>query len=825
MSIDPKTPKDSASYSAYRLCINTSAVTASETAIMDSHHLTAERAERRATRDAKAGQMTDIELGIAQRYIREYTDIIEDMWPALVPASLRKLYYPLSSATVALCAVARGMSCVADPKDLSTTLDILGKGLEDERYGFELRNDDKKWAAEAEAFVKKANRAGKSRRSAMRALAAKKGFGFTAAARRDVKRVGWWLFNALISGPVFKQDEDGFLSLTDEALKVSGEIHAHTLISEPVHLPLLEAPKPWESPTMTIDGYHVPLVRSFHKMVQRVVSDAIKCGQMDDLMFAVSAAQSTEWKIDQEMVKLVEWAFNRGLTPGKFPSRDDTPLPTGPDNPTEDQKKMLKRDRAKTRELNRSVGAQREQLKRDIATADWIKDRSFWTPCNLDYRGRMYSLPSFNFQRGDYVRAMFRFANSKPLGEHGLYWLKVHVANCWASALSEEDRRKTDKVCFDERVQWVDSNERLIVATALSPRADRRWLKADAPFMFVAACRALDRAIKTGTCNIPVSFDGSCSGLQHLAAMTRDEKTASLVNLSMSAEPGDVYRVVAELVAVRAELDFKAGNEIAGICLSNGIDRSLVKRNVMTFCYGSKQRGMRSQLMKDVMDPYTNDVMRGELAVHPYGDEEAVKASATYLATLTYEGIKDTVSRPHDAMVFLQGVARALAHEEKPTIWHTPLGLPVVHYKPTMQIEKLQLFLNDRGVKKYSYAVIPSFSTKIDKVRSANGIAPSFVHSLDANHLHCVTLACADAGITDLALVHDSFGCHAGDAEQLREIIKEEFKEQYASHDVLLDIMREAAEQLDTKWDTLPMLPSRGDYDINSIMKADYAFA
>lgn len=45
----------------------------------------------------------------------------------------------------------------------------------------------------------------------------------------------------------------------------------------------------------------------------------------------------------------------------------------------------------------------------------------------------------------DLSRGLLKFAESKPLGERGLRWLKIHLANLYGY----------DKASFDERVQWV----------------------------------------------------------------------------------------------------------------------------------------------------------------------------------------------------------------------------------------------------------------------------------------------------------------------------------------------------------------------------------
>jgi DNA-directed RNA polymerase len=45
---------------------------------------------------------------------------------------------------------------------------------------------------------------------------------------------------------------------------------------------------------------------------------------------------------------------------------------------------------------------------------------------------------------------------------------------------------------------------------------------------------------------VPIALDGSCSGIQHYAALLRDEATGARVNILPSDEPADVYGDVAE---------------------------------------------------------------------------------------------------------------------------------------------------------------------------------------------------------------------------------------------------------------------------------------
>src|SRR5690606_23818318 len=52
----------------------------------------------------------------------------------------------------------------------------------------------------------------------------------------------------------------------------------------------------------------------------------------------------------------------------------------------------------------------------------------------------------------------------------------------------------------------------------------------------------------------------------------------------------------------------------------------------------------------------------------------------------------------------------------------------------------------------------------VDRQRHRNGIAPNFIHSMDASHMQLTALAAKKAGIDSLAMIHDDFGTHAADA-------------------------------------------------------------
>jgi DNA-directed RNA polymerase len=269
----------------------------------------------------------------------------------------------------------------------------------------------------------------------------------------------------------------------------------------------------------------------------------------------------------------------------------------------------------------------------DMLTAERMTQQEyFYTAMNLEWRGRVYSVPSFNFQREDRVRALFLFARGEPIGEEGVYWLKVHVANCG-------DFNGIKKRPFGERVKWVDDNLELIRSMAEIPvsmfkrwveqtakHPEHKWQGPDKPFLFLSACLELSAALRAGpsyVSHLPVSFDGSCSGLQHLCAMTRAPEGSS-VNLTPQEVPADIYQTVADRVKQRIEGDLKSQDkqrrELAQMCLKYGITRKIVKRNVMTYSYGSNAYGMTEQLREDLMQPLSKEVALGKRNIRSGAD-------------------------------------------------------------------------------------------------------------------------------------------------------------------------------------------------------------
>jgi DNA-directed RNA polymerase len=606
--------------------------------------------------------------------------------------------------------------------------------------------------------------------------------------------------------------------------------------ARPVMFPSPETPIPWSGLYMggPVDaaGHHTTAVlRTYHKETIALVKDAVKRGQMKPTLDALNAIQAVPWTINKRVLAVIEECARLGLVVKGgakgwgVPPKESFPIPQETEDMTDLERGQCRLEANRARKANHMLLGERLSFKADLTTAQELSAyERFHVPHNLDWRGRVYGLSHFNFQRDDRVRACFLFADGEEIGEEGLRWLKIHTANCG-------DFGKVSKRPYEERVKWTEDNAAVIQAIAANPLVELLWLEADKPFLFLSACMEMASALQEGprfVTRLPVSWDGSCSGLQHLCAMTRAPEGA-LVNLTPSEEPQDVYTLVADatFAAIEQDVDDEKLGKFARMALAyDGNRRKLVKRNVMTYSYSSKKFGMSQQLIEDLMEPLAIEVQSGRREEHPFSDNESTQAAAArYLASKIYAAIETVVDRPAQAMAFLQKIARALAHEGKVLEWITPTGLPWSNRYHTPTTKRVRLWMHDRGVK-VDMMVATGYEKAVDKDRAANGVAPNLVHACDAAHLMMVVNAAVAEGITGHALVHDSFGCLASRAGRYHQIIREQFVRLYTEHDVLAEVLERAKCALsEHNRNRLPDRVEPGDLNINAVLEAPYAFA
>jgi DNA-directed RNA polymerase, mitochondrial len=613
----------------------------------------------------------------------------------------------------------------------------------------------------------------------------------------------------------------------------------------PVYEPMVVPPKAWSTP---FDGGYLTSEIPAYRLIKTRESDYIKSlegVEMPIVYGSINALQNTAWAINRDIYGVMMAFFEMGQEVAGIPSEEGKPLPIKPLDIAENDAARLKYRIEAGRVHRANIGARGSRLAVGLSLATAGKfskyDRIYF-PYQLDFRGRIYAVPHLNPQGSDTVKALIHFADGKPLGEEGMKWLAVHGANLAGN----------DKVPFADRVRWVLDNEEEIVACANDPFSNHGWRseiggqKIDKPWQFLAFAMEWRGVCEQGedyVSRLPIALDGSCSGLQHFSAMLRDPIGGAAVNLVPQDKPADVYAAIAARVNERLKVDAVEGTDdteevrngdqsvrvrlgtrtLATMWLKFGVNRKTCKRPTMTLSYGSSQYGFAEQLREDIllpaMEAATN--LTGEIDKDrfPFGEDGHFGASI-YLASLIYEACTKVLVAATEAMSWLQQVAKIAAKDNKPLRWTTPVGLPVVvAYRDKKPYEIRTSFLG-----KTRYATAYSEMKELDKRKQAQGISPNLVHSCDAAHMMLTVLRAEQKGITNFAMIHDSFGTLAADTPTLFDTIRESMVEMYDVCDVLEQFLEEVKGQMpeDTEF---PPVPAKGSLDLAGVLASPFAFA
>jgi len=362
--------------------------------------------------------------------------------------------------------------------------------------------------------------------------------------------------------------------------------------------PMLVPPRPWAS--HNVGGYltssHWMMRTRWSWHVKEALRRGSARGQFPLVLGALNALGATAWRVNPPVYDCLSALWRARRTCAGLPRQDPHPMPPppttafrlayddargagggqllalgGPATPLERRAHRLAADEA--RRQNRNAASLRADFEIKLRVAGDVASRpEVFYPHTLDFRGRAYPIHSALQHLGDDVsRGLLCFAEAKPLGAEGLSWLYVHLANVWGHGV--------DKRPFDARRAFARDNLARIVESARDPLAEGAWwTRAEKPWQALAACVEVAGALAHPSgpadfCSrLPVHMDGSCNGLQHYAALGRDEAGGRAVNLLPSDAPQDVYSGVARLVAERVAADAAgaAGGGAAGAAGGGG---------------------------------------------------------------------------------------------------------------------------------------------------------------------------------------------------------------------------------------------------------------
>lgn len=623
-------------------------------------------------------------------------------------------------------------------------------------------------------------------------------------------------------------------------------------LARPAYMPCVVPPRRWTGGRD--GGYWTPNVQSptlirFKASMEDQRGSALdeyEALDMPKVYAAMARLQETPWKVNREVLRVALLMVSEGSDLAGL-TLEPASLEMPPELPEGASSEAVKRYKAGVRDVMRKMietTSKWSHQSRTLRVAQRYEEfPAIYFPHVLDFRGRMYPVPGgLQPQGDDLARGLLEFADGVPITEEngGAGWLAVYLASMWGH----------DKWDFERRIEWVHENEAMFRRIAADPLRNREWAvtsgpnKVDKPWLSLAACLEWVRFLDQGfgfVSHLPVVVDGTCNGIQHLAALTRDEVTGKLVNLTPNSEPADIYGDIADELQADLERILAVGGDPAEsakwwLDICNGkVPRSLTKRPVMVLPYGGtrdaffKYIGLWLEETKPLDLRGLSPEQRSKLTF------DRVKR-VSFLVGLLWDIVRRRVRGGVQVMEWLKKNARKAAIGNQPVFWKVPSGFVVRHFYGRVKERIVPILLNGTRVGLKIWNTTKDLSLE-DQM---TGVAPNFIHSLDASCLVDTILKADRAGVVSFMAIHDAYGTHAGAMWPLFKCLREAFVETH-QQDMLAEYARACAsvvagvraledaidpmEAMERAEASLEKPLELGSLDIESVLDSDYFFS
>lgn len=520
------------------------------------------------------------------------------------------------------------------------------------------------------------------------------------------------------------------------------------------YTPTVIPPKSWDD-SLVNGGYYGVLAAktillrgiegktSLHKKYFDRKSDSciLKSCDLSNVIDAVNIAQATQWHVDEKILDVAQWVINEKLAePGsEFAGLASGVAPQNKikaelnkykkmlDEATDEEQKIVlsskveeyeKRYKRSKKDYDLAVIQARSKNQRAVATISvakrFAKYENIYFPMSLDFRGRLYCIPSFSYQGDQLQRGLLLMStNGKTCQEEVAWnWLRISGSNKWGN----------DKVSFEDRIKFIDDMHDEIMSIAKDPKSNTLWADADEPFPFLQFCFEYAeaytyRVMHNGSIvgyegrGYRVEVDGSFNGLQHYSAAMRAPE-GRYVNLTNSDKPSDMYQVVADKVTPRLKEIAEETTEDYEYTLQDDVytakptksamarlwleycrrmqgddvayedikmNRKLTKGGVMLYVYGATHHGIANKSMKTIEDDYKKYTSVGldkscsiftsldiveeiEKDGHKVKKASFDKSLAFFLGSLIYDAIVELVPTTNATMQVFRDWAKAVVY-------------------------------------------------------------------------------------------------------------------------------------------------------------------
>lgn len=207
-----------------------------------------------------------------------------------------------------------------------------------------------------------------------------------------------------------------------------------------------------------------------------------------------------------------------------------------------------------------------------------FRGEKIYLPVFMDFRGRIYPLASYlTYQGGDIARSLLNFnSDNKPSDNE-------HILIYFCNVFGHNNRS------MKSRINWAKTT--LPYMTELYEldrnKFDEEFLsKAKEKAQFMSCFLSIYKCIRSkrsySNSKTPVLFDATCSGMQHLSALTTNLDLATLVNLTnndLKDFYGHCAGILTQVIAQHPDKELRERLSMVKIT------RKLVKLPVMTIPY------------------------------------------------------------------------------------------------------------------------------------------------------------------------------------------------------------------------------------------------
>lgn len=604
---------------------------------------------------------------------------------------------------------------------------------------------------------------------------------WSAWGRANRVKLGAWLLDCIMetSGWFYKDTRQegkrkvNYIMPTPEFMAIKDKVMKDSELFAPLSWPMLIEPNDWTNERA--GGYLLNEVMRGNPMVRRGQSP---CIQGEIPVAFLNKIQKVGYKLNSFTVNVAETLQDRGISVGKFIPIVEMTLPSKPVDIAENKeaRKSYRRAAAEVCNINAQAFRRSCRTRMTMEAVSRFKNKTFYLPWSFDYRGRAYPIPAFlTPQDTDFGKACIRFSNESVVTPEAEEWLSFQVATTYG----------LDKATMSERLEWTDNNVGLITKIALDPLDNLpEWEAAEEPFQFLAACDEYYNCVISQTrktTGLPVATDATCSGLQILALLAKDKRTAQLVNVLPAERPQDAYKVVADVAKRNCPAH-----------IQKVMDRKTVKRTVMTVPYNAKPYSNRTYI-RDALSEIGVEIDKDDL-------------------TITVKAVRDAMHKvvpgPMSVMKWIEDeVSKAISRGLIELDWVTPSGFIVNQKLMKKEVKTMQLQL--LGLCKISVAT--EDSDEVDRARHKAATAPNLIHSLDASLLHLS----ATRFDNPIALIHDSVLCRATDMSILSSLVRETYMN-LAKQDYLTNFAQQIGAESEP--------PIIGDLEPESVIESTYFF-